>query len=168
MHSNSTTTAVTKFPPRRNEHEILRFNYGNPSPRSKHREQLTTTCFGDERKQIHFPYVRRLGLLFPTAWSPRQTLIALLGAQGMESPEELRARFAVPPVVLAIRALPRALSGFLVDVQTERPALILEQALLLGLCAPTFFDPQRPVIWTDTSLTRRVELYRVGDFYAQD
>ena len=42
----------------------------------------------------------------------------------------------------------------------------LRQALMLGLCTAQMYDPARPVMWTETSLTRAVELYDSGSFYA--
>jgi hypothetical protein len=44
--------------------------------------------------------------------------------------------------------------------------LLLRQVLLLGLCTPHFFDPRRPVLFTRTSLARRLELYLDRGFYA--
>ena len=43
---------------------------------------------------------------------------------------------------------------------------ILEQALLLGLCTAQLFDPARPVLWTQASLTRGLELFDPAGFYA--
>ena len=38
-------------------------------------------------------------------------------------------------------------------------------AAILGLCNGTFYSPNRPVIWTESRLRRRVQLFAVGDFY---
>jgi hypothetical protein len=43
---------------------------------------------------------------------------------------------------------------------------VLRQAFLLGLCTSVRFDPARPVLWTQASLTRRLELFDVTEFYA--
>ena len=43
---------------------------------------------------------------------------------------------------------------------------VLEQALMLGLCTAQIFDADRPVLWTETSLTRAVELFDPVGFYA--
>ena len=37
---------------------------------------------------------------------------------------------------------------------------------MLGLCTTQVFDPDRPVLWTTTSLTRFVELFDPRGFYA--
>ena len=52
-----------------------------------------------------------------------------------------------------------------IDARTSEPALVLRQALMLGLCTRVLFDPARPVLWTHASLTRRVELYAIENFY---
>jgi hypothetical protein len=39
-------------------------------------------------------------------------------------------------------------------------------AAILGLCNGTFYSSDRPVIWTESRLRRRVQLFGVGDFYA--
>lgn len=41
----------------------------------------------------------------------------------------------------------------------------LLQAAILGLCNNTFYSPDRPLIWTESRLRRRVQLFAVGDFY---
>jgi hypothetical protein len=46
------------------------------------------------------------------------------------------------------------------------PLEVLRQAFLLGLCTSVRFDPERPVLWTQASLTRRIELFDVTEFYA--
>ena len=53
-----------------------------------------------------------------------------------------------------------------VSVARGDPLEVLRQAFLLGLCTAVQFDPRRPVLWTQASLTRRVELYHTTEFYA--
>ena len=53
----------------------------------------------------------------------------------------------------------------LVIERTDRET-VLEQALLLGLCTKHLFDPLRPVLWTEASLTRGLELFHPQGFYA--
>jgi hypothetical protein len=87
-----------------------------------------------------------------------------LKREGLSDPEELRERYILPQGKL--------LCGPWTDVGEPVFAYyassydVLEQALMLGLCTAQLFDPGRPVIWTDTSLTRRVELFDPGSFYA--
>ena len=51
-------------------------------------------------------------------------------------------------------------------VKTLVPVDALYQALVLGLCTPWRYDPDRPVLWTRTSLTRQLELFDGRGFYA--
>ena len=41
----------------------------------------------------------------------------------------------------------------------------LRAALILGLCGPNFYSPDRTVIWTEARLTRAVGLYQPTGFY---
>jgi len=47
----------------------------------------------------------------------------------------------------------------------ESPGDPLLHAAILGLCNGTFYSPDRPLIWTESRLRRRVQLFAVGDFY---
>lgn len=38
-------------------------------------------------------------------------------------------------------------------------------AAVLGRCGPAFYAEDRPVIWTENRLSRRITLYRPGGFY---
>jgi len=41
----------------------------------------------------------------------------------------------------------------------------LVYAVLLGLSGPTFYSPERPIVWTRERLLRHITLYRLGGFY---
>ena len=51
-------------------------------------------------------------------------------------------------------------------MRTAPESEVLEQALLLGLCTAQLFDAERPVLWTQASLTRGLELFDPTGFYA--
>ena len=51
------------------------------------------------------------------------------------------------------------------NIVSDKPEIVLRHALILGLSTAHLFDPGRPVIWTETSLTRRLELYNPLGFY---
>ena len=51
-------------------------------------------------------------------------------------------------------------------IGSMEPDDALFQAIVLGLCTPWRYDPGRPVLWTRTSLTRQLELFDAGGFYA--
>lgn len=38
-------------------------------------------------------------------------------------------------------------------------------AVLLGLSGPTFYSPERPIVWTKERLLRHITLYKLGGFY---
>jgi hypothetical protein len=80
---------------------------------------------------------------------------------GIESPEALRGCCEIPGEGLLCQERPLEP----IDARTSEPALVLRQALMLGLCTRVLFDPARPVLWTHASLTRRVELYAIENFY---
>jgi hypothetical protein len=41
----------------------------------------------------------------------------------------------------------------------------LHSALLLGFCGPSFYSADRPLIWSEARLSRRLVLYRATNFY---
>jgi hypothetical protein len=43
--------------------------------------------------------------------------------------------------------------------------VILRDALILGLATASIYDPARSLLWTNASLTRRLELYDPRNFY---
>ena len=53
-----------------------------------------------------------------------------------------------------------------IPISDADPKKVLRQALLLGLCTTVLYDPERPVLWTRSSLSRCLELYDGGGFYA--
>ena len=40
--------------------------------------------------------------------------------------------------------------------------------LILGLCGPTYYDRQKAVIWTNNRLSRRLDLFQPGRWYADN
>lgn len=86
----------------------------------------------------------------------------ILQEEGVNSPEHLRSKYQsiTNMCVCHISLHPAPL-----QVESAQRSLVLKQALLLGLCTATFYDPSRPVIWTNASLTRCVDLFNVMEFY---
>lgn len=41
----------------------------------------------------------------------------------------------------------------------------LHAAVILGLCGPAFYAADRPMVWSEARLGRRLVLYRATDFY---
>lgn len=96
--------------------------------------------------------------------TPVEYLEALLKGEGLSDPEELRERYILPPGKLICGPWTNTQEPLFVYGASSYD--VLEQALMLGLCTAQMYDPGRPVLWTETSLTRAVELYDVGSFYA--
>jgi hypothetical protein len=95
--------------------------------------------------------------------NPVVTAYRLLRKAGFDDPEELRLAHAhhLDPMACSISPDLRPL-----EVDTADPIEVLRQALLLGLCTGVRFDPARPVVWTQASLTRRLELFDMTEFYS--
>jgi len=136
-------------------------NSGGPCSRSRC-EVIRSTVLGSRKGNIRCP--RRLGLALDFESSdPWEVMKALLAARGVADPEGLRVLFPdIPGPMLAspsgsLRAL---------KVSAGSPDAVLRQALLLGLCTSVFYDPSRPVIWTRSSLTRKLSLFATAGFYA--
>lgn len=137
-------------------------NIGGPMSRTK-KERISSSVLGNDDGAIHCPRVIRLGIDFGGR-SPLESLETLLSEEGFSSPEDLRNEFIIPQGRLICRPLPESVSRMPFD--KSPPFDILEQALLLGLCTAQIFDPERPVIWTETSITRGLELFDPAGFYA--
>jgi hypothetical protein len=94
---------------------------------------------------------------------PVEYLFALLKGEGLNDPEELRERYILPPGKMICGPWTNTQDPlFVYDASSYD---VLEQALMLGLCTAHIYDPTRPVLWTQTSLTRAVELFDPGGFY---
>ena len=127
------------------------------------REEIRSSLLGTDDGYIKCPRRIILGLKFEDT-HPVSCLESILTTAGFRNPEELRREFAIPQLSLICRPSPspqRKLS-----VARCRPATVLKQALLLGLCTHELFNPERPVLWTETSLTRALELFDPRGFYA--
>ena len=137
-------------------------NSGGPMSRMR-REKISSTLLGKEDGFIQCPLRIRLGLKFEDT-HPVHCLEAILDAEGFRDPEELRSVYTLPQDGLICMPLPAGEKRLPVVHASKRD--VLEQALLLGLCTAQIFDPQRPVLWTETSLTHAVELFDPTGFYA--
>jgi hypothetical protein len=137
-------------------------NTGGPASRRR-TERVLASLLRDDTVPFRFPRVIRAGLHFGGR-EPLDAVLESLARAGLDDAELLRERYATPATPLLVRVVPDARWG--VQVARGSDDSILEQALLLGLCTPYQYDPARPMLWTRASLTRRVELYQPGEFYA--
>ena len=126
-------------------------------------EGISSTLLGKDYGYIKCPRRIILGLEFEDT-HPVDLLESILVAEGLRDPDELRPKYALPQERLICQALPESAKR-LSAVNGPRSD-VLEQALMLGLCTAQLFDPKRPVLWTETSLTRAVELFDPAGFYA--
>jgi len=137
-------------------------NSGGPMSRTR-KEHINSSLLGSDDGVIRCPLRIKLGLTF-TDTNPVNWMEAMLRAVGLRDPEELRGRYTVPAGKLI--CVPRPAGAPRLEASRFKHEEVLEQALLLGLCTAQLFDPARPVLWTETSLTRSVELYDPRGFYA--
>lgn len=137
-------------------------NSGGPMSRGR-TERVLASLLRDESVPLRLPRVIRAGLRFGQR-EPLDAVLEALARTGLDDAELLRQRYAAPATPLLVRVVPNARWG--VQVARALDDVVLEQALLLGLCTAYQYDPARPVLWTRASLTRRVELYEPAGFYA--
>jgi hypothetical protein len=137
-------------------------NTGGPMSRTR-REFISSTLLGNEERAIRCPRIVRLGIEFPNA-DPVDLLTQMLAEEGFASPEDLRDEFEIPGQRLIAR--PHTQNRGVVDIFYDARRDILWQALMLGLCSAQLYDPARPVLWTQTALKRRLELFDPAGFYA--
>jgi len=138
-------------------------NTGGPMSRTR-KEHIASSLLGQDDGAIRCPRIIRLGLKFKPRSNPLNVLGKLLKSNGYSSPEDLRNEFVTPTIRLICR--PCKDESFRIDVASCDPRLVLEQALMLGLCTAQLFDPSRPILWTETSVTRALELFDPSGFYS--
>jgi len=140
---------------------ILEANSGGPMSRRR-TERLTTTVLGQDQGPIRCSRLLRVGLDFGRR-NPLNVVRDLIHACGYDDEEEARRAITLPPLACICRV-----DGTLqpTPVVSIEPDDALFQAVVLGLCTPWRYDPGRPVLWTRTSLTRRLELFSGQEFYA--
>jgi hypothetical protein len=136
------------------------FNTGGPMSRTV-KEKIHSTFLGNQTGRIRCPLVISLGLDFGTL-PPIETIGQLMRAEGFKDPEEIKMEYLT---LTGMQVCHPALYPTRLSVVAESPRNVLHQAVLLGLCTATYFDPTRPVLWTSTSLTRCLDLFDIRGFY---
>ena len=141
--------------------EQARCNAGSPMSRNR-MERLQASILGKDDGMIRCPRVTRLALDFDRA-DPLSVMRALLREHGLEHAEQLREVFdpSEERCICRLDLRPQRLRVAFAD-----PREVLRQALLLGLCTTWLYDPERPVLWTRSSLSRSLELFDGRGFYA--
>lgn len=137
------------------------FNVGPPI---RHDSIAIKACvFGESEVSIRWDLIEVVGLDFENR-SPIEVVERALAECGFTSCDELRDHYRIPQTTLACRVLPKDTK--LPKAKTIGKRRLLRHALILGLCGPSIYDPQRPVIWTNNRLSRAIQLYAPGRFYA--
>lgn len=137
-------------------------NSGGPMSRRR-TERVRASLLRRDGGLIRLPRVIHAGLRFDES-DPIGAVLERLAHSGLDDAEALRSRFAVPATPLLVRVVSNA--TWRVPVASASDDVVLEQALLLGLCTAYQYDPTRPVLWTRASLTRCVVLHDAAGFYA--
>lgn len=142
----------------------LQKTMGGPTMRNRS-ERLVSSLLGKTDGEIRMPKLHTLGFSIPTHVNVLEHAFAVLHRNGFESPEQLRGQFETPqgPSLVA----PSQSDSFrLLTALTD--AEFLTEALVLGLCTKSVYDPKRPVLWTMASLSRKLDVFPSGGFYALD
>ena len=134
-------------------------NTGGPMSRTR-TERIFSSLLAGDNHVIRSRRVIQLALDFGSE-DPLDVIYRVLRGAAVESPEALRGLCEIPGERLLCKERPLDP----IDARASEPALVLRQALMLGLCTRVLFDPARPVLWTHASLTRRVELCAIENFY---
>ena len=136
-------------------------NMGGPCSRTR-TERISSTVLDDNPGPIRCPRVLRVAIDFGRR-SPVLCAQRWLDAAGFGDEEEARSVLPLPvgPCICRIDPAPRPEVA-----ATLTPLEGLRLALVLGLCTPYLYQPQRPVLWTEASLTRRLLLYDGEGFCA--
>ena len=124
-------------------------------------ERIRSSLLGLQDDPVSCPCGEFLALEFGDA-EPVATMYRILEGIGLENPEQLRPTFGRGLSPKVCRADPGALA---LDVMIANAVPVLHIAFMLGLCTGVLFDPSRPVLWTQSSLLRRLELFDMTGFY---
>ena len=135
-------------------------NTGGPMSRTRW-ERLRSSVLGTRKDGIHCPRALNVGLEFGGT-DPLPFMEQLLGECGFVSTEQA-ARKLLPDIGPCICRPSDSVK--VLEVRSAPPMQVLRAALILGHATPYFFDPARPLLWTRTSLGRRLQLYRGTRFY---
>jgi hypothetical protein len=139
-------------------------NMGGPRSRSR-TESVSSSLLGECNGLVRCPRVRTVGFVIEDGCDPFARAYHALKSVGCQSPDELRNLFELPPG-------PRLVAPNLAEPHLSMASLadeaFLAEALILGLCTKTVYDPRRPVVWTRASLSRSLSMFQTGGFYALD
>ncbi|MDA0339635.1 MAG: hypothetical protein O2910_07325 [Proteobacteria bacterium] len=136
-------------------------NIGAPMGK-QNTQHILSSLLGDTGGLVRCPTVVQVGIQFLRS-APILSVEGLLSEVGCRSPQELRDILDIPNSRLMARPAPETFRPC--NAASDMPEIVLRHALILGLSSAQLFDPSRPIIWTEASLTRRLELYSPLGFY---
>jgi hypothetical protein len=140
------------------------FNVGGPMSRRR-TERIRSTLLGQTRSEIQWPRHLLVALNFPENVSPVDYVEALLEKAGYATPSEALQHQTDLPAGMHYCHTQKLEEREKGQHAPQTDGEFLRAALILGLCGPNFYSPDRLVIWTEARLTRAVGLYRPGGFY---
>ena len=135
-------------------------NAGGPMSRLR-KQELKFTLLGKGHDGLRCPRVMGAALDFDSL-DPLRVVERVLKKCGFQAAEEA-ASVLMPrmgPCICRESELVRA-----IDVRSAPPETVLRTALILGHATQFFFDPARPLVWTRSSLQRRLQLFSPSRFY---
>lgn len=136
-------------------------NSGWGPPARQRSEHIRSSLLGINDGDIRCPRIIRLGFHLPGD-DLLDYLNDLIAEDGYSNSEALRCDITIPEKPYICRPTKQPAPCSLNAPRTE----VFRHALMLGLCTSQLYDPSRPVIWTRNSLTRVVDLFDPGGFYA--
>ena len=141
----------------------LPYDLNSGGPRSRTRTQIIDySLLGSRQHPDDMPRLAQAALDFGDS-DPLEVVLGLLATAGIDNPETLRGAFWLPQERCICRPFTCDKPLQVANAPREE---VLATVLLLSLCTPSYFDPQRPVLLTRTSLTRHLELFSGRGFYA--
>ncbi len=95
----------------------------------------------------------------------------ILKKKGFSEADQAKDAYDLPVGILFCRTVKesqQAGNESFLNVLTASADEILQTAIVLCLCNKHFYDSGHSVIWTANRLERKLTLYEVGNFYADD
>jgi hypothetical protein len=136
------------------------------------RQEIHSSLLESNGKQIAFVPGPVAGFRPPPAVTPLDYARQLMAQCGGQTLEEMQRRLPLPHGRLVCRVV-EAKTGQFQQPEPQTLAALspvertLWHAIVLGLCNSSFYDDERPVIWTHTRLSRTVQLFAPSEsFYA--
>ncbi len=140
------------------------FNSGSPMSRRR-TERIRSTLLDNIRSKIQWPRQDLVVLHFPEGIPPLEYVEGLLEKASFSTPGEALRHHSDLPTGMHYCHAKKLTEKEKRGKSPQTDEEFLRAALILGLCGPNFYSPDRTVIWTEARLTRAVGLYQPTGFY---